>query len=383
MGEARVARRLTAVFAADVAGYSRLMGADEEGTLRRLQAHRRELIDPKVREHKGRIVKTTGDGMLAEFPSVVDAVRCAVEAQRGMLDREADTGEEQRIRFRIGINLGDVIVDQGDIFGDGVNVAARLEALADPGGLCVSGTVRDHIGDRLPYAFTALGEQAVKNIARPVPVFALTPGAIAATPIVPPKPPPPPPGLTFNRIAAIAAVLLVLLTGAGVAVWRLWPIPPSGTRETKLAPRLSIVVLPFANLSDDPGQDYFVDSITDDLTSRIDGSFVISRTTAFTYKGKSVDTKQIGHDLGVRYVLEGSVWRLGETVQINAQLIDAETGAHVWADRFDTDLTNLAMAQSEIIGRLAQTLKLALLESAGRQIAEENHPDARDLIMRG
>ena len=197
MGEARVARRLAAVFAADVAGYSRLMGVDEEGTLRRLQAHRRELIDPKVREHKGRIVKTTGDGMLAEFPSVVDAVRCAVEVQRGMLDREADTAEEQRIRFRVGINLGDVIVDQGDIFGDGVNVAARLEGLAEPGGLCVSGTVRDHIGDRLPYAFTALGEQVVKNIARPVPAFALTPAAIAATPIVPPKPPPP--RLTFNR----------------------------------------------------------------------------------------------------------------------------------------------------------------------------------------
>jgi adenylate cyclase len=241
LGEARVARRLAAVFAADVAGYSRLMGADEEGTLRRLQAHRRELIDPKVREHKGRIVKTTGDGMLAEFPSVVDAVRCAVEAQRGMLDREADSAEEQRIRFRIGINLGDVIVDQGDIFGDGVNVAARLEALAEPGGLCVSGTVRDHIGDRLPYAFTALGEQVVKNIARPVPAFALTLAAIAATPIVPPKPPPPPPRLTFNRITAIAAVLLVLLTGAGVAAWRLWPMPPSGTREAKLAPPLSIV----------------------------------------------------------------------------------------------------------------------------------------------
>jgi len=386
LGEARVARRLAAVFAADVAGYSRLMGVDEEGTLRRLQAHRRELIDPKVREHKGRIVKTTGDGMLAEFPSVVDAVRCAVEVQRGMLDREADTAEEQRIRFRVGINLGDVIVDQGDIFGDGVNVAARLEGLAEPGGLCVSGTVRDHIGDRLPYAFTALGEQMVKNIARPVPAFALAPAAIAATPSVTPKPPPPPPRLTFNRIAAIAAVLLVLLTGAGVAAWRLWPIPPSGTREAKLAPRLSIVVLPFANLSDDPGQDYFVDSITDDLTtdlSRIDGSFVISRTTAFTYKGKSVDTKEIGHDLGVRYVLEGSVRRLGETVQVNAQLIDAETGGHVWADRFDTDLTNLAMAQSEIIGRLARTLKLELLESAGRQIAEENNPDARDLIMRG
>jgi adenylate cyclase len=386
LGEARVARRLAAVFAADVAGYSRLMGADEEGTLRRLQAHRRELIDPKVREHKGRIVKTTGDGMLAEFPSVVDAVRCAVEAQRGMLDREADTAEEQRIRFRIGINLGDVIVDQGDIFGDGVNVAARLEALAEPGGLCVSGTVRDHIGDRLPYAFTALGEQVVKNIARPVPAFALTPAAIAATPIVPPKPPPPAPRLAFNRIAAIAAVLFVLLTGAGVAAWRLWPMPPSGTGEAKLAPRLSIVVLPFANLSNDPGQDYFVDSITDDLTtdlSRIEGSFVISRTTAFTYKGKSVDTKQIGHDLGVRYVLEGSVRRLGETVQVNAQLIDAETGGHVWADRFDTDLTNLAKAQSEIIGRLARTLRLELLESAGRQIAQEKNPDARDLIMRG
>jgi adenylate cyclase len=258
--------------------------------------------------------------------------------------------------------------------------------LAQPGGLCVSGTVRDHIGDRLPYAFTALGDQVVKNIARPVPVFALTPAAIAATPIVLPKPLPPPSRLAFNRIAAVAVVLFVLLTGAGVAAWRLWPMPPSGTGEAKLAPRLSIVVLPFANRSNDPGQDYFVDSITDDLTtdlSRIEGSFVISRTTAFTYKGDSVDVKQIGHDLGVRYVLEGSVQRLGETVQVNAQLIDAETGGHVWADRFDTDLTNLAKAQSEIIGRLARTLKLELLESAGRQIAEENNPDARDLIMRG
>ena len=384
MGEARVERRLAAIFAADVAGYSRLMGADEEGTLRRLQAHRRELIDPKVREHKGRIVKTTGDGMLVEFPSVVDAVRCAVEAQRGMLDREADTAEERRIRFRVGINLGDVILDKGDIFGDGVNVAARLEALAEPGGLCASATVRDHVGDRLPYAFVDMGEQSVKNIARPVQVFALPPAAIAETPLVPPKPPS---RLPLNRAAGLAAVLLVLLTGTGIATWRLWPGPtPPSNREVKPAPPLSIVVLPLANLSNDPEQDYFVDAITDDLTSdlsRIDGSFVIARTTAFTYKGKSVDVKQIGRDLGVRYVLEGSVRRLGEQVEVDVQLIDAESGAHVWADRFNTDRANLAKAQQEITGRLAHTLDVALAQAAGRQIDPEKNADARDLIMRG
>ncbi len=380
-----VRRRLTAILAADVAGYSRLMGADEEGTLRRLQAHRRELIDPKIHEHRGRLVKTTGDGMLVEFASVVDAVRCAVEMQRGMSERESEAADDQRIRFRVGINLGDIIIDRDDIFGDGVNVASRLEALAEPGGLCISGTVRDHIGGRLPYAFSDLGEQSVKNIARPVPVFMLPPPAIAATPLILPKPPP---RLPRNRAAALAAVLLfLLLTGGGLAVSRLWPLPP-GSGDVKAAPRLSIVVLPFANLSSDADQEYFADAITDDLTtdlSRIGDSFVISRTTAFTYKGKPIDVKQIGRDLGVRYVLEGSVRRLGEQVQVNTQLIDAETGAHVWADRFDTDRANLAKAQGEITARLARTLQVELIQAAGRQIEQEKpvNLDARDFVMRG
>jgi adenylate cyclase len=375
-------RRLAAILAADVAGYSRLMGADEEGTLRRLQAHRRELIDPKIAEHRGRLVKTTGAGLLVEFASVVDAVRCAVEVQRGMIEREAEAPAEQALRFRVGINLGDIISDQGDIFGDGVNVAARLEALAEPGGACISGTVRDHVGDRLPYAFTDMGEQNVKNIARAVRVFAIEPAAIAATSLVPPRPPP---RFAMRRITALAMVLLVLLTGAGIAAWRIWP---PGIHEAKPVSRLSIVVLPLASLSNDPDQEYFADAVTDDLTtdlSRIANSFVISRTTAFTYKGKSADVKQIGRELGVRYVLEGSVRRLGEQVQVNVQLIDAETGAHVWADRFDTDRTNLAKAQREITGRLARTLHLGLLEAADRVIEQEKpvNLDARDLLMRG
>ena len=377
-----VRRRLAAILAADVAGYSRLMGADEEGTLRRLQAHRRELVDPEVREHRGRIVKTTGDGMLVEFPSVVDAVRCAVEVQRGMVEREAGVDPERELRFRIGINLGDIIIDKDDIFGDGVNVAARLEALAEPGGLCISGTVRDHIGDRLPYAFSDEGEQSVKNIAQPVQVFALPPAAIAATPLVTPKPPP---RFAISRAGGVAIALLVLLSGVGVATWRLWP---PGADGTKPAPRLSIVVLPFANLSNDPDQDYFVDAITDDLTtdlSRIDGSFVIARTTAFTFKGKSVDVKQIGRDLGVRYVLEGSVRRLGEQVEVNVQLIDAASGAHAWADRFKTDRANLGKAQGEITARIARTLQVELIQAASHQIDQEKriNLDARDSVMRG
>src|SRR5260370_20545496 len=270
-------RRLAAILAADVAGYSRLMGADEEGTHERLKAHRRELVDPKINEHSGRIVKTTGDGMLVEFPSVVDAVRCAAEVQRAMIDREAGLPEDRRIRFRIGINLGDVIVEDDDIFGDGVNVAARLEALADPGGLCISRMVRDQIRDKLAYDFEDLGEQSVKNIARPIRVYALRPEAIADLPA--------------SSVLTISPIFR----------------PP-------VVPRLSIVVLPFMNLSNDPEQQYFADGITEDLTtdlSRIADSFVISRNTAFTYRNKPVDTKQIGRELGVRYVLEGSVRRSG------------------------------------------------------------------------
>jgi adenylate cyclase len=311
-------RRLAAILAADVAGYSRQMGVDEEGTHERLKAHHRELVDPKINEHSGRIVKTTGDGMLVEFPSVVDAVRCAAGVQRAMIDREAGIPEDRRIRFRIGINLGDVIVEDDDIFGDGVNVAARLEALSDPGGIFISRMVRDQIRDKLAYAFADLGEQSVKNIARPVRVYALRSEAVAALPAASA-----PPARPISQLA--------------------------------IAPRLSIVVLPFTNLSNDPEQQYFADGITEDLTtdlSRIADMFVIARSTAFTYKGKPVDAKQIGRDLGVRYLLEGSVRRSGQQVRVNAQLVDAETGAHLWAERLDRDMGDLFRLQTRSRAKL-------------------------------
>jgi TolB-like protein/class 3 adenylate cyclase/Tfp pilus assembly protein PilF len=351
----RAERRLAAILAADVAGYSRLMGADEEGTHQRLRAHLRQMVDPKIAEHHGRTVKNTGDGMLVEFSSVVDAVRCAVEIQRGMIDREPDVAEDRRIRFRMGVNLGDVIVEDDDIFGDGVNVAARLEGLAEPGGICISRMVRDQIRDKLPYRFEDMGEQIVKNITRPVRAYLLSTAAVMVLPAVVPS-----------------------------------ARPRSTRRHAKprrTAPRLSIVVLPFTNLSNDPEQEYFADGITDDLTSdlsRIAGSFVIARTTAFTYKGKPIDVRQIGRELGVRYVLEGGVRRLGDRVQVNVQLIETESGAHAWADRFDTDRRDVAEAQSEIIGRLARSLNFELLRDAGRRIDQEKEadPDARDRVMR-
>ena len=338
-------RRLAAILAADVAGYSRLMGADEEGTHERLKAHLRELVDPKIEEHRGRIVKNTGDGWLAEFPSVVDAVRCAVEVQRGMIEREPDMPEERRIRFRIGVNLGDVIVEPEDIFGDGVNIAARVEALAEPGGIFISGTVRDHIGDRLPYAFADMGEQQVKNIARPVRLYAWRPEDTAS----------------------------VSTTSASSA---------TSISQFPLAPRLSIVVLPFTNLSNDPEQQYFADAITEDLTmdlSRLAGMFVISRNTAFTCLNKPIDTKQIGRELGVRYVLEGSVPRLGNQVRVNAQLIDAATDAHLWAERFSAETSDLFSLQDEITTRIAVTLSLELVKAEVARPSQ--HPDAQDYIL--
>jgi TolB-like protein/class 3 adenylate cyclase/tetratricopeptide (TPR) repeat protein len=340
-------RRLVAILAADVAGYSRLMGADEEGTLERLKAHRRELIDPRITEHQGRIVKTTGDGLLVEFPSVVDAVRCAVEVQRGMMDREPEITFEHRIRFRVGINLGDVIADGDDIIGDGVNVAARLESLAEPGGICISRPVRDQIRDKLPYQFEDLGEQSVKNIARPVRSFTLRPEAIAGLPAPD--------------------------AGPSISI----QLPP-------IAPRLSIVVLPFGNLSDDKEQQYFADGITEDLTtdlSRIPDMLVISRNTAFTYRGKAVDTRQIGRELGVRYVLEGSVRRLKDQVRINAQLIETETDVHLWADRFDCDADDLFVTQSEITSQIAVALNLELVGTEAHRPTD--HPDALEYILRG
>jgi TolB-like protein/class 3 adenylate cyclase/Flp pilus assembly protein TadD len=340
-------RLLAAILAADVAGYSRLMGQDEEGTHERLQSYLRELVDPKIEEHRGRTVKNTGDGLLAEFPSVVDAVRCAVKIQRGVIKREPNVPEERRIRLRIGINLGDVIVEEHDIFGDGVNVAARLGGLAEPGGICVSRMVRDQIRDKLPYPLEDIGEQSVKNIARPVRVYALRPEAIAELP-----------------------------ASSGP--------PTTSSPQPVGAPRLSIVVLPFSNLSDDPGQQYFADGIIEDLTtdlSRIAGMLVISRNTAFTYQGKRVDTKQIGRELCVRYVLEGSVRRLGNQIRVNAQLIDAETDGHLWAERFDGNTSDLFALQDEITSRIAIALDLALNEAEA--VRPTKYPDVQDYIFRG
>jgi TolB-like protein/class 3 adenylate cyclase/Flp pilus assembly protein TadD len=398
LGRGGAERRLAAIFAADVAGYARLMNEDEEGTLAGLRAWRHQVADPRIREHHGRIIKSTGDGFLVEFTSVVDAVRCAVQMQRDMAARNVGIPAERRLEFRVGINLGDIVFEDHDIFGDGVNVAARLEALAEPAGICISRVVRDQIRDKLPYAFEDRGEQQVKNIARPVRVYAMTPQAIEATELVAA-----PKHRRFRlgvRLGAIAATVVVLAGGAG-EWWLLRDHPPNAAALPPAAsvathpalpantvPRLSIIVLPFENLSHDPDQDYFADAITEDLTtdlSRIAGSFVIARNTAFTYKGIAVDVKQLGRDLGVHYALEGSVRRIADQVQVDVQLIDAESGAQVWADRFETTLRNLGEAQNEITGRLARTLNLQLVQAVGRQIERERpvDPDAQDLIMRG
>jgi len=334
--------RLAAILTADVAGYSRLIGADEEGTLGRLKAIHTELIYPAIAAHNGRIVKTTGDGLLAEFGSVVDALRCASEVQAEMAERNTAITPGLRVDFRIGIHQGDIVVEDGDIFGDAVNIAARLEGLAEPGGICVSARVRGDAEGKLDLAFEDMGQQQLKNIARPMRAY-----AIAAT-----------------------------------------PLPPSpGDRVANPTPRISLAVLPFASLSADKEQEYFADAVTDDLTtdlSRIADSFVIARTTAFSYKGKAVDVRQIARELGVRYVIEGSARRMGERVQVNVQLIDGNSGSHVWADRFDTDRRDMAEAQCEITGRLARTLDVELVRDAGRRIEQERRvdPDARDLTLR-
>jgi TolB-like protein/class 3 adenylate cyclase/Flp pilus assembly protein TadD len=347
-------RRLAAILAADAVGYSRLMRADEEGTHERFKAHRRELVDPKIREHHGRLVKYTGDGMLAEFPSVVEAVLCAVEVQCGMSHRNLGVADHERISFRIGINVGDVIAEPEDIYGDGVNIAARLEALAEPNGICISQTVYEQIRDKLPYPFEDIGQQSVKNIARPLHAFALRPDVIAALPVPEPAPFP----LTNETISAA---------------------PYRG-----FAPRLSIVVLPFANLSHDRDQQYLADGITDDVTtdlSRIAGMVVISRNTAFTYRDKPIDTKQIGGELSVRYLLQGSIRRAGNRVRVNTQLIDAQTDAHLWAERFDYATDDLFALQDEVTSRIALELNLEVIRAEASRPAE--HPDAVDYILRG
>ncbi len=338
----RVERRLTAILAADVAGYSRLMGVDEEGTLAQLKAHRQALVDPKITEHRGRIVKTTGDGMLVEFASVVDAVRCAVEVQRGMIERNAGVPQDKWIEFRVGIHQGDIIIDGGDIFGDGVNVAARLEGLAEPGGICVSGRVQEDARGKLDIAFEDVGEQRLKNIERPVRVYRAR------------------------------------LSGAKATARAALPLPE----------KPSIAVLSFQNMSGDPEQEYFADGIVEEIItalSRFRQLFVIARNSSFTYKGRAVDVKQVGRELGVRYVLEGSVRKAANRVRITGQLIDAASGAHLWADRFDGALEDIFDLQDQVtervVGAIGPKLEQAEIERA--KLKPTENLDAYDYYLRG
>ena len=336
MARERVERRLAAILAADVAGYSRLIGADEEGTLARLKAYRRELIDPKIAEHRGRIVKTTGDGLLVEFASVVDALRCATEVQAAMAERNAGVSADSRIEFRAGIHQGDIVVEDGDIFGDGVNIAARLEGLAEPGGICVSARVHEDAAGKLDVTFEDIGEQQLKNIIRPVRVF---------------------------RVVAKGSSLPAEIPAA-------LPLPD----------KPSVAVLPFANLSSDPEQEFFADGIAEDVItalSRYPSLFVIARNSCFTYKGRAVDVKQVGHELGVRYVLEGSLRKSGNRIRVTAQLVEAETGKHVWAERFDRDLTDIFAVQDEITEAVTIAIAPAIAD-AEQQRAMRKPPGSLD-----
>jgi adenylate cyclase len=382
--ESLINRRLAAILAADIAGYSRLMHADEPATVRDLKAHQ-SVILPLIGRHGGRIIDTAGDGILAEFPSVIGATECAVELQTVMAERNKRVPERRRMLFRIGINLGDVIHDESRIYGDGINIAARLEALAEPGGVLVSSTVYDHVRGKLPFTFEDTGEQQLKNIEQPVRTYrVMIPGA-AFTSGAAPLSRTATPDRRRRIVLGLAALLILLATGGiwWVSSRRFLSQRADGTQ----APRLSIVVLPFTNLSGDPNQDYFADGVTEDLTtdlSRLAGGFVISRNTAFTFKGKAVDARQVGRELGVRYVLEGSVRRTGRTVRVNAQLIDAGSGAHLWAEQMDVDQGTLTTSQDNfgIASRLARTLSVELINVEGRRAPRAN-PDAVDLTMRG
>src|SRR5207248_617773 len=324
-------RRLTAILAADVVGYSRLMGANETGTLAALKALQTDFIDGKIAEHQGRTVKLTGDGMLVEFPSVVNAVACAADVQRGMRDRNAGVPQERRIEFRIGVNLGDVIVEGKDIFGDGVNVAARLESIAKPGGITISGSVRDHVGNRLDLVFEDMGEQTLKNIERPIRVYSVSLS----------------PAARDSKDAAPA--------------------------QQEQLERPSIAVLPFNNMSGDPEQEYFSDGITEDIItdlSKVSGLFVVARNTAFTYKGKPVRVQQVGQELGVAFILEGSVRKAASRVRVTGQLISSKDGGHVWADRYDRDLTDIFAIQDDITHAIVEQLKVKLLPQEKKSIGQ-------------
>jgi TolB-like protein/class 3 adenylate cyclase len=342
--QSRIGRRLSAIVAADVAGYSRLMGFDEAGTARALREHR-VVSDALVAKHGGRIVKTTGDGLLLEFPSVVDAVECSVAVQVMMAVRNDGIPPDRRMQFRIGINLGDILIEGDDILGDGVNIAARLERIAEPGGICVSASAYDQVRDKVAVEFADIGEQRLKNIARPVRAYAVVRDGVASW--------------TKGRGAM--------------------PGAPS-------APPLSIVVLPFANIGGDPKQDYFVDGMTESLTtdlSRIAGALVIARNSAFSYKGQSPDVRQVGRELNVSYALEGSVQRSGKRLRMNVQLIDATTGIHLWAERFDKPIIDLFDMQDEIVATLANTLDAQLMAAEAQRAERSPNPDAMDLCFQG
>ena len=369
MADERVQRRLAAILAADVVGYSRLVGMDEEGTIARLKRLRETLIDPSIARHQGRIVKTTGDGLLVEFASVVDAVRNAVEMQRALAAHEADVAEHHRMLFRMGINLGDIVIDGDDILGDGVNVAARLEALADPGGICVSGDVFRQVEGKLDPGYQSLGEQRVKNIEKPVRVYRVLLDAEAAGKVIEH------PGErhwqpAMPKAAAIAVALAVLVAvGGGFAWWRAAaPETEPASIERMAFPlpeKPSIAVLPFTNISGDPGQDYFSDGITEDIITtlaKIPNLFVIARNSTFTYKGRPVEVREVAEKFGVRYVLEGSVQRSGDELRITAQLVDAVTGHHLWAERYDRGIEDLFALQDEITLNVVSALEVELTE---------------------
>jgi adenylate cyclase len=324
MAEARVERRLEAILSADVAGYSRLMGADEVGTLAALKVHRREIVDPAIAAHRGRIVKTTGDGMLVEFASAVDAVTCAVAVQEKMADQ---TGEGPRIQFRIGINIGDIIIDGDDIFGDGVNVAARVQNECEPGGVCLSGSAFEQVRGKTGVAFDELGERSLKNIDRPVRLYSA-------------------------RLAGSSAAKSANL--------------PSETASPLALPdKPSMAVLPFQNMSGDPEQEYFADGMVEEIItalSRFKSLFVIARNSSFTFKGIAVDIEEVGRKLGVRYVLEGSVRKAAGKVRITGQLIGAVTGEHIWADRFERDLTDIFALQDEVTAAIVSAIQPKMLQ---------------------
>ena len=380
-------RRLTAILAADVVGYSRLMEIDEAGTLAALMSHRKDLIDPQIAEHHGRIVKLMGDGALVEFASVVNAVTCALAIQKGIASRNDGVAEERRLAFRIGVHLGDVIVEGDDIYGDGVNVAARLEGLAKPGGICISQQAFDQVETKLDLAYEDLGEQRVKNIARPVRTYRVRPGGDA----------PPEPetgkrrGLRLRRVIGASAVLLFVVAGLVLGWWRPWESDQAPAAVDRMALALpdkpSIAVLPFNNLSNDPSQQYFADGMTEDLItdlSKVSGLFVIARNSVFTYKGQAVKIQQVAEELGVRYVLEGSVRRAGGRVRINAQLIDATTGGHLWAERYDGTLEDVFALQDEVSRKIVAALAVTLTpDEQQRSSQAQADPEAYDLLLRG